>query len=43
MAFKQLLLNYTPEVASPSIDVSENNPVNVEEKEDSTVITGGEK
>ena len=42
IAFEQLMLNYTPEVARPSIDVSENNPINVEEKEDSTVITGGE-
>ena len=42
IAFEQLMLNYTPEVARPSIDVSENDPINVEEKEDSTVITGGE-
>lgn len=42
IAFEQLMLNYTPEVARPSIDVSENNTINVEEKDDSTVITGGE-
>lgn len=42
VAFEQLILNYEPEVARPSIDVSEENKINVEEKEDSTVITGGQ-
>ena len=32
IAFEQLMLNYTPEVARPSIDVSENNTINVEEQ-----------
>ncbi|MDZ5035038.1 beta-galactosidase domain 4-containing protein, partial [Clostridium perfringens] len=41
VAFEQLTLNYTPEVARPAIDVSDYNPINVEETEKETVITGG--
>lgn len=41
IAFEQLMLNYKPEVARPSIDVSKENPLKVEEKENLTVITGG--
>ncbi|GAA0084811.1 hypothetical protein UT300007_12500 [Clostridium sp. CTA-7] len=43
VAFEQLTLNYTPEVARPAIDVSDYNPINVEETEKETVITGGKE
>lgn len=41
VAFEQLILGYTPEVARPAIDVSEEAPINVEETETTTVVTGG--